>query len=156
MSTRSAAQISSICLAKTCRFSNRLRTGLCSSSASWLLHTPIPSLCFNPIMLLTTCLSIDSRLPFGTTVFNSANIFRSHPLFPLGISRYQMSRRLDVASTALYSSFLGSWRCKGLYGPVKWCLGSTKPFFDLNGIFPITLWISRHVIQNGLKCLSAR
>ena len=71
-----------------------------------------------------------------------------------------MSCLIDVASTAFYGSFPGlglslssSCRCRGLKGLVKWCLGSTYPFLCLNGIFPITLWISIHWCLDNV-CIS--
>ena len=66
-----------------------------------------------------------------------------------------MSWFREVAATALYGSFPGSGlsfesscKCHGLKGPVERCFGKTKPFFGLNGIFLLTLWISivLHVI----------
>ena len=49
---------------------------------------PYQACTFYPIMLLTTCLSTYSRLPFGMSVFNSANIFSDHTrYFHSGLSR---------------------------------------------------------------------
>ena len=65
MSTKSAVHIASVPEASTLLFFNFFRIGLCSSSASSLLHSiSQPSFLFVPIILRTSLLSIFSRVPF--------------------------------------------------------------------------------------------
>ena len=93
MSTKSAVHIASVPEATTLLIFFRI--GLCSSSASSLLHsTPQPSLLFVPIIVRTSSLSILSRMPFGSSTSSSFNISSSHACFP---PSYRCSRYRDAS-----------------------------------------------------------
>ena len=127
MSTKSAVHISSTCLANTVRY-QIVSVLVCKVHSPVDLSNVYPApfcvsiqRCFVLVVYSLVYRNLDSRC------HDAWIYYRQHYTVRFQVVGYLSSLVVDA---------------KGYKGPVKRCFGRTKPFFGLNGIFPITLCIS--------------